>query len=107
MPDANRAPDLEGRPASTDDLTALSSADPAGIQALEACIKVHHVAENDYVEATGETDRLTVRPAFFRFNKSDHLVLWWMPVGEDHWHELLVDGIRAVRDTGEVFTPGW
>ena len=77
------------------------------IKTLEACIDNHHVARIDYVEATGETDQLTARPGFIRYNKSDHLVLWWMPVGADRWHELLLDGIRSVQDTGEVFTPSW
>ena len=88
-------------------MQALRSSDPVATKTLEECIKDHHIADIEYVEATGERDRVRIRPAFIRFNRSEHLVIWGMPVGADHWEELLLDGVVAVTDTGEVFTPGW
>ena len=61
----------------------------------------------DYAEPDESPETIRVRPAFIRTNKAQNVVAWCFPVRAEHWIQLRLDRIRAVRDTGEVFQPRW
>jgi predicted DNA-binding transcriptional regulator YafY len=89
------------------DLKSLPSISQQAVQALERCIKSHHVAEIDYTDAEAGHCTIRLRAGYIRYNSAHHVVLWGMPEDADHWEELVLDRIRSVRDTGEVFEPTW
>src|SRR5450759_4430873 len=97
----------KSRATTPDDLKSLPSIGQQAVQALEQCIKSHHVAEIDYTDAEPNHRTIRFRAAYIRHNSSDHVVVWGMPEDADHWKELRLDRIRSVRDTGEVFEPTW
>jgi hypothetical protein len=100
--------DFEGsRDATAQDLKSLPSISLDAVHVLERCMAEHHVAEVDYSEPDENQATIRIRPAFIRTSKAHNLVAWAFPVGADHWIELRLDRIRAVRDTGEVFQPSW
>lgn len=108
MPPASPPPGFEEtRAATPEDLKSLTSISHAAVQTLERCIAEHHVAEIDYTDAKGLRSRIRLRPASIRHNRADHVVVWGMPVGIEHWEELRFDRIDGVRDSGEVFEPNW
>ncbi len=96
-----------GRPPTPDELRSLPEASHEAIKTLERCITLHHVAEVDYTDASGQRRKIRIRPASIRYNVAEHLVVWGIPTDEEHWEELRFDRIHAVRDTGEGFTPTW
>jgi predicted DNA-binding transcriptional regulator YafY len=95
------------RAATPADLKSLPSTGQQAVQALEGCIKSHHVAEIDYTDAEARHSTIRLRAAYIRRNSAQHVVVWGMPEDADHWEELRLDRIRSVRDTGEVFEPTW
>jgi hypothetical protein len=97
----------EGRDASPQDIESLPSITKGAVHVLEQCMAEHHVAEVDYTEPDERRSTIRFRPAFFRYSKAHHLVVWGFPDGADHWIELRLDRIDVVRDTGEVFQPAW
>ena len=97
----------ESRPATAAELDALPAITHSALHTVERCIEEHHVADVDYIDAKGTSSTIAFRPAYIRYNRADHLVVWGMPVGVDHWEELRFDRIEAVRDSGEVFEPTW
>jgi hypothetical protein len=100
--------DFEGsRDATAQDLESLPSISLDAVHVLERCMAEHHIAEVDYAEPDERQETIRIRPAFIRTSKALNLVAWGFPVGADHWIELRLDRIRAVRDTGEVFQPSW
>jgi len=108
MPHASPPPGFEEtRAARPEDLSSLPSISQVAAQTLDRCIAEHHVAEIDYTDAKGERSGIRLRPAYIRYNRTQHVVVWGMPVGADHWEELRFDRIHEVRDTGEVFEPTW
>src|SRR5438046_6449747 len=109
-PMAPRAPPpgFEGRRnAPPEDLESLPAIALDAVHVLERCMVEHHIAEVDYAEPNEGPETIRVRPAFIRTSKAQNVVAWCMPIDADHWIELRLDRIRAVRDTGEVFQPRW
>lgn len=86
---------------------AITAEGLEAVHVIERCISAHHVVEVDYVNEDGVAETFTVRPAFIRYNKSRHAVVWWMPPDRDGWRELRLDRLRGARDTGAAFTPTW
>ena len=108
MPPASLPPGFEeSRAATPEDMKSLTYIGHAAVKTLELCIAEHHVAEIDYTNAEDERSRIRLRPAFIRYNRAQHVVVWGMPAGADHWEELRFDRIHGVQDTGEVFEPTW
>jgi hypothetical protein len=108
MPPLALPPDFEeSRDAGPEDLKLLPSITIEAVHVLERCMAEHHIAEVDYAEPDERQETIRIRPAFIRTSKALNLVAWGFPVGADHWIELRLDRIRAVRDTGEVFQPSW
>ena len=108
MPPASPPPGFdETRAATAEELRSLTSIGHAAVRTLERCIAEHHVAEIDYTDAKGARTRVRLRPAYIRYNRTHHVVVWGMPASADHWEELRFDRIHEVRDTGEVFEPTW
>ena len=97
----------DSRDATQSDLESAPSIDLEAVHELEHCMTEHHIAEVEYAEPDERVETIRVRPAFIRTSKAQNLVAWCFPVGADHWIELRLDRIRAVRDTGEVFEPSW
>ena len=91
----------ESRDPTPEDLDALPEITQDAVHVLERCMVEHHVAEVDYTKPDEHQE--TIRGT----SKAHNLVAWGFPVGADHWIELRLDRIRAVRDTGEVFQPSW
>jgi hypothetical protein len=109
---AVKAPSLppgfgESRLATAAELDALPAITHSAVHELEGCIQEHHVADVDYTDAKGMSSTIAFRPAYIRYNQAGNLVVWGMPVGVEHWEELRLDRIEAVRDSGEVFEPTW
>jgi hypothetical protein len=101
-------PGFEGsRAATPQDLESLPDINLEAVHVLERCMAEHHIAEVDYAEPDEPQETIRIRPAFIRTSKAHNLVAWGFPIGADHWIELRLDRIRAVRDTGEVFQPSW
>ena len=108
MPPTSRPPGFEESPdATAEDLKSLPSITSHALQVLERCMTEHRVAEVDYTEPDERRQTLRIRPAFIRYSKAGHLVVWGFPVGADHWIELRLDRIGGVRDTGDGFDPAW
>jgi hypothetical protein len=108
MANAPAVPEFEGsRAATPEDLRSLTAISQQAAQTLEQCIELHHVAEIDYLEEGEDREKIRFRPAYIRFNRAQHLVVWGMRVGVDHWAELRLDRIKGVHDTAEVFEPTW
>lgn len=107
MPSTPLPPEFEkSRPAKPNELHDLPGPSHEAAYTLERCIAVHHVAEVDYTCGRApEHDHH--QPAYFRFNSTDHVVLWGIPTNADNWEELRMDRILAARDTGEEFTHTW
>ena|SRR5438552_17309661 len=101
-------PGFEGsRDATPEDLESLPASTLDAVHVLERCMVEHHIAEVDYTEPDDSRETIRVRPAFIRTSSAQNVVAWCYPEGADHWIELRLDRIRAVRDTGEVFQPSW
>ena len=108
MASASRPPELEASHAPTaDELKSLPAIGHTAVHVLEECIAEHHIAAIDYAEPDERRTTVRLRPAFIRTSKAHHIVVWGYPEGADHWIELRLDRIHAVRDTGEVFEPAW
>ena len=108
MPPLALPPDFEeSRDATPQDLESLPEINLEAVHVLERCMAEHHIAEVDYAEPDEGTETIRVRPAFIRTSRAQNVVAWCFPVGADHWIELRLDRIRAVRDTEEVFQPSW
>ena len=97
----------ESRTPTATELDALRAISREALATLERCIETHHVAEVDYTDAHGHRSTIHLQPAFVRTNIAHHVVVWGIPIGEDHWEELRFDRFHAVRDSGEVFKPNW
>ena len=97
----------ESRDPTPEDLDALPAITQDAVHVLERCMVEHHIAEVDYTEPDDRAETIRVRPAFIRTSKAHNIVAWAFPAGADHWIQLRLDRIRAVRDTGEVFQPSW
>ena len=97
----------ESRDPTPEDLDALPAITQDAVHVLERCMVEHHIAEVDYTEPDDRAETIRVRPAFIRTSKAHNIVAWAFPVGADHWIQLRLDRIRAVRDTGEMFQPSW
>ena len=97
----------ESREITAQDLESLAAIDLEAVHVLEHCMVEHHVAEVDYIEPDERQATIRIRPAFIRTSNAHNLVAWGYPISADHWIELRLDRIRAVRDTGEVFQPSW
>src|SRR5690349_24628411 len=95
------------RNATQTDLESDPSINLDAVHTLEQCMRDHHIAEIDYAEPDEAEETIRVRQAFIRTSKAHNLVAWCFPVGAEHWIELRLDRIKAVRDTGEVFEPSW
>ena len=108
MASASRPPELEASHAPTaDELKALPAIGHTAVHILEECIAEHHIAEVGYSEPDEPEETVRLRPAFIRTSTAHHIVVWGFPVDADHWIELRLDRIHRVRDTGEMFQPGW
>ena len=92
---------------SSEQVRALPAIGQQAMHRLERCIKTHHVAEVDYTDAEGRRSAIRLRPAYIRSNAAHHVVVWGLPSDAEHWEELRLDRIHAVRDTGERFEPTW
>ena len=97
----------DSRDPTPEDLDALPAIALNAVHVLERCMVEHHIAEVDYAEPNESPETIRVRPAFIRTSKAQNIVAWCYPEGADHWIELRLDRIRAVRDTEEVFQPSW
>ena len=97
----------ESREVDPHDLESVPEINLEAVHMLERCMAEHHIAEVDYTEPDERQETIRIRPAFIRTSKAHNLVAWAYPIGADHWIELRLDRIRAVRDTGEVFQPSW
>ena len=97
----------ESREVDPHDLESVPEINLEAVHMLERCMAEHHIAEVDYTEPDEGQETIRIRPAFIRTSKAHNLVAWGYPIGADHWIELRLDRIRAVRDTGEVFQPSW
>ncbi len=97
----------ESRDATAAELESLPSISHSAVHVLESCIAEHHVAEVDYTDPDGSRKTIRLRPAFIRYSRAHHIVLWGFPEGADHWIELRLDRIGRVHDTGDVFEPSW
>ena len=97
----------ETRDTTAEDLESVPDINLEAVHLLERCMAEHHIAEVDYMEPDERQETIRIRPAFIRTSKAHNLVAWAYPVGGDHWIELRLDRIRAVRDTGERFQPSW
>ncbi len=97
----------ESREVDPHDLESVPEINLEAVHMLERCMAEHHIAEVDYTEPDERQETIRIRPAFIRTSKAHNLVAWGYPIGADHWIELRLDRIRAVRDTGEVFQPSW
>jgi hypothetical protein len=97
----------ESREATPAELDSLPSIGHVAVHVLEACIAEHHVAEIEYTEPDGSRKAIRLRPAFIRYNRAHHVVVWGFPDAGDNWIELRLDRIHGVRDTGDVFEPTW
>ena len=97
----------DSRDPTPEDLDALPAIALNAVHVLERCMVEHHIAEVDYTEPDERQETIRVRPAFIRTSKAQNIVAWCYPEGADHWIELRLDRIRAVRDTEEVFQPSW
>ena len=95
------------RDISPQDLESLPAITLEAVHVLERCMAEHHIAEVDYTEPDERQETIRIRPAFIRTSKAHNLVAWGYPIGADHWIELRLGRIRAVRDTGEPFQPSW
>jgi hypothetical protein len=95
------------RAATPADLKSLPSIGQQAVEAPEAGISSHHVAEVDYTDAEVRHRIIRLRAAYIRYDSAHHLAVWGIPEGADRWEELRLDRIRSVRDTGEVFEPTW
>src|SRR5712692_10300549 len=104
MPSSPLPPEFEAsRTATPDDLKSLPSISHRAAQVLERCIDQHHIAEIDYTDAGSVRSKARFRPAYIRYNRTHHVVVWGMPADGDHWEELRLDRIHGVRDTDERF----
>ncbi len=102
------SPELDqGWAPTPDELRDLPGANEEAIQAVERCIATHHVVELDYTDAHGLRSLIRARPGYIRYNTANHIVLWGIREGREHWEEYRLDRIHAARDTGEEFTPSW
>jgi len=97
----------ESREVTPQDLESIPAINLEAVHVLEHRMAEHHIAEVDYIEPGERQETIRIRPAFIRTSKAHNLVAWAYPVGGDHWIELRLDRIRAVRDTGERFQPSW
>lgn len=97
----------ESREVDAHDLESVPEINLEAVHMLERCMAEHHIAEVDYTEPDERQETIRIRPAFIRTTKAHNLVAWGYPIAADHWIELRLDRIRAVRDTGEPFQPGW
>ena len=101
-------PDFEEtRDTTAEDLESVPDINLEAVHVLERCMAEHHIAEVDYTEPDDRQETIRIRPAFIRTSKAQNIVAWCYPEGADHWIELRLDRIRALRDTGEVFQPSW
>ena len=107
LPVSRRAGQLRRMNFAPDELRALPGPSQDAIHTLDRCIASQHVADVDYTDAAGLRSTIRIRPAFIRYNTAQHLVLWGIPIDDQHWEELRLDRIHGVRDTGEAFTPTW
>ena len=97
----------ESREVDAHDLESVPEINLETVHTLERCMAEHHIAEVDYTEPDERQETIRIRPAFIRTSKAHNLVACGYPIAADHWIELRLDRIRAVRDTGEPFQPGW
>ena len=97
----------ESRDATAQDFESLPDINLEAVHVLERCMAEHHIAEVDYAEPNEGSETIRVRPAFIRTSRAQNVVAWCFPVAADHWIELRLDRIRAVREKGEVFQPSW
>jgi hypothetical protein len=81
---------------------------PPAIRTLEAAIRDCHVVEVEYVTLDGEAVSIRGEPhGIRRRTAGGHrlLFIWELGPGQPGWRTLILDGITAVTDTGDVFTP--
>jgi WYL domain-containing protein len=97
----------DSRDATPEELASLPTITRTNVHTLESCIAKHHVADVEYTDAEHRHSQIRLRPAFIRYNKAHHIVVWGFPVSADHWIELRLDRIGRVRDTGKAFEPAW